>query len=93
MVIHKSLQDFRTLQYNGYDGDGEGHVNRGRDIPSFCRTLQVLDRSTLGDVADVNPLIKFMRTARSRAATASTILCHSCGTSHDIGSMYTWSSM
>jgi hypothetical protein len=29
------------------------HVNRGRDTPSFCPTLQVLDMSTPGDVADV----------------------------------------
>jgi hypothetical protein len=28
--------------------------------PSFYRTLQVLNMSTLGDMADVNPLIKFL---------------------------------
>ena len=39
--------------------EGE-HVNRGRDTPSFCPTLQVLDMSTLGDAADVNPVIKFL---------------------------------
>jgi hypothetical protein len=49
-VIHKSLRDFRPLQYSSRDGhiDGE-HVNRGRKTPSFCPTLQVLDMSTLGD--------------------------------------------
>ena len=43
------------------DGHAEGeHVNRGRDTPSFCPTLQVLDMSTLGDATDVNPVIKFL---------------------------------
>ena len=59
-IIHKSLRDFRPLRYSSRDGHAEGeHVNRGRDTPSFCFTLQVLDISTLGDVADVNPVIKF----------------------------------
>jgi hypothetical protein len=31
-----------------------------RDTPSFCPTLQVLDMSTLGEAADVNPVIKFL---------------------------------
>ena len=31
-------------------------VNGGRDTPSFCPTLQVLDMSTLADAADVNPV-------------------------------------
>ena len=35
-------------------------MNRGRDTPNFCPTLQVLDMSTLGDAADVNPVIKFL---------------------------------
>ena len=60
-VIHKSLQDFRPLRYSNRDGLAEvEHVNRGRDTPSFCRTLQMLDMSTLGDAADVNPVIKFL---------------------------------
>ena len=60
-VIHKSLRDFRPLRYSSRDGHAEGEdVNRGRDTPSFCPTLQVLDTSTLGDVADVNPVIKFL---------------------------------
>ena len=47
-VIHKSLRDFRTLRYSSRDGHAEGeHVNRGRDTPSFCPTLQLLDMSTL----------------------------------------------
>ena len=55
-VIHKSLWDFRPLRYSSRDGHAEGeHVNRGRDTPSFCPTLQVLDMSILGDPADVNP--------------------------------------
>ena len=59
MLIHKSFRDFRHLQYSNRDGHAEGeHVNRGRDTPSFCLPLQVLDMSTLGDAADVNPVIK-----------------------------------
>ena len=59
-VIHKSLRDFRPLQYSSRDGHAEGeHVNRGRDTPIFCPTLQVLDMSTLGDAADINLVIKF----------------------------------
>ena len=61
MVIHKSLRDFRFLRYRSRDDHVEGeHVNRGRDTPSVCPTLQVLDVSTLGDAADVNPVIKFV---------------------------------
>ena len=60
-VIHKSFQDFRPLRYSSRDGHAEGeHVNRGRDTPSFCPTLQVLDISTLDDAADVNPVNKFL---------------------------------
>jgi hypothetical protein len=60
-VIFKSLRDFRPLQYSSRGGHAEGeHVNRGRDTPSFCPTLQVVDMSTLGDAADVNPVIKFL---------------------------------
>ena len=47
-VIHKSLRVFRSLRYSSRDGHAEGeHVNRGRDTPSFCPTLQVLDMSNL----------------------------------------------
>jgi hypothetical protein len=60
-VIHKSLQDFRPLRYSSRYGHTEGeNLNRGRDTPSFCPTLQLLDMSTLGDAADVNPVIKFL---------------------------------
>jgi hypothetical protein len=53
-VIQKSLHDFQTLRYSNRDGHSEmEHVNRGRDTPSFCPTLQVFDMSTLGDAADV----------------------------------------
>ena len=46
-VIRKSLRDFLPLRYSIRDGHAEGeHVNRGRDTPSFCPTLQVLDIST-----------------------------------------------
>jgi hypothetical protein len=47
-LIHKSLRDFRHLWFSSRDGHTEGeHVNRGRDIPSFCPTLQVLNSSFL----------------------------------------------
>jgi hypothetical protein len=60
-VIHKSLRDFQPLRYSSRDGHAEGeHVNRGRETPGFCPTLQVLHVSTLGDAADVNPVIKFL---------------------------------
>jgi hypothetical protein len=55
-AIHKSLRDFRPLRYSSRDGHAEGeHVSRGRDISSFCPTLQVLGTSALGDAADGNP--------------------------------------
>ena len=53
-VIRKSLRDFRPLRYSSRDGQAEGkHVNRGRETPSFCPTLQVLGMSNLGDARDV----------------------------------------
>ena len=68
-VIHKSPWDFRPLQYSSRDGHAEGeHANRGRDTPSFCSTLQVLDMSTFGDAADVNPVIKFLPHSATCAA-------------------------
>ena len=49
-IICKFLQDFQPLRYSSQDGHAEGeHV-----------TLQLLDMSTLGDVADVSPVIKFL---------------------------------
>jgi hypothetical protein len=70
-VIHKSLGDFRPLRYSSRDGQAEGeHVNRGRDTPSFCSTLQVLDMCTLVDAADVNPVIKFLRHALTSSPSA-----------------------
>ena len=46
-VIRKFLRDFRPLRYSSRDGHAEGeHVNRKRDTPSFCPTLQVLDMLT-----------------------------------------------
>ena len=54
----KILRDCRLLRYSSRDGQAEGeHVSRGRDTPSFCPTLQVLDMITLRDAADVNPVI------------------------------------
>ena len=60
-VIHKSLRDFRPLRYSSRDGHAEGeHVNRGRDTQIFSPTLQVFDVSTLGEAADVSPVIKLL---------------------------------
>ena len=60
-VIHKSLRGFRTLRYSSRDGHAEGeYVNRRRDTQISSPTLQVLDMSTLGDAAYVNPVIKFL---------------------------------
>jgi hypothetical protein len=71
-VIYKSLWDFRPLRYSSRDGHAEGeHVNRGTDTPSFCPTLQVLHMCTLGDAADVNPVIKFLRYALQRVSLNS----------------------
>ena len=59
-VIRNSLQDYRPLQYSSRDGHAVGElVNRG-NTQSFCRTLQALEMSTLGDTADVKPVIKFL---------------------------------
>jgi len=56
IVLHTSLRDFRPLRYSSRYGHTEGElVNRGRDTPSFCPTLQMLDMSNIGDAADVNP--------------------------------------
>jgi hypothetical protein len=67
-VIQKSLQDMRALRYSNWDGHAEGeHVNRGRDTPIFCPTLQLLDMCTLGDVTDV----KFWQIPRYRPLTYS----------------------
>ena len=46
-VIGKSFRDFRPLRYSSRDGHAEEeYVNRKRDTPSFCPTLQVLDMLT-----------------------------------------------
>ena len=65
-AIHKSLRDFRPLRYSSRDGHAEGeHFGGGRNIPSFSPTFHVLDMSTLGDAADVNPVIKFLSHTRA----------------------------
>jgi len=47
------------MRYSSREGHAEGgHVNGGRDTPSFCPTSHVFNMSTLGDAADVNPVIK-----------------------------------
>jgi hypothetical protein len=37
----------------------KGIMSTEGESPNFCHTLQVLGMSTLGDMADVNPVIKF----------------------------------
>ena len=76
-VIHKSLLDFRSLRYSSRNGQVEGeHVKRGRDTPSFCPTLQVFDISTLGDAADVNPVINFLPHTCNARGRYSSRDCH-----------------
>ena len=75
-VIRKSLRDFHTPRYSSRDGHAEvEHVNRGRETPSFCPTLQVLDMSTLGDAADVNPVIKFLPHTNKRNVCVCVCVC------------------
>ena len=82
-VIHKSLRDFRPLRYSGRDGHAEGeHVNRGRDTPVFCPTLQVLDMSTLGHTADVNPAII---TGLTSAVSSKVDISNTCKVGQKIG--------
>jgi hypothetical protein len=90
-VIHNSVRDFQPLRYSSWDGHTKGdHVNRVREIPSFCPTLQVLDMSTLGDAADVNTVIKFLPHTLQHLAVNSSdclkqsllstaICCNMCG--------------
>ena len=78
-VIHKSLRDFRTRLRNNQDRhDRKEHINieRERDTPSFCPTLQVLDMCNLGVAADVNPVIKFLRQALQHLAVDSSDCLH-----------------
>jgi len=76
-VIHKSIRDFRPLRYSSRDGHTEGeHVNRGTDTPSFYPTLQVLDMSKLGDVADVNPAKS--KTQNAFVFTVHAMFRHDC---------------
>jgi hypothetical protein len=70
-VIHKSLRDCRTLRYSSWDGHAEGeHVNRGKDTPSFCPTLQVLDISTLA-TQQMSQLTQFWEIPRHRTLSYS----------------------
>jgi hypothetical protein len=88
-VIHKSFRDFRPLRYNSQDGHAKGeHVNRGENTPSFCPTLQVLYMSTLGDMADVNPVIKFLPHTVNHVVEEACMcpLCHVIYHSCDEGS-------
>ena len=92
-VINKSLWDFRPLRYSSWDGYAEGkHVNRGRDTPSFCPTLQVLDMSTLENAADVNPVIKFLpHTCNVCGRNLIKGLTSAASPRVDIGRIETWS--
>jgi hypothetical protein len=76
-VILKSLWDFRSQWYSSWDGHAEGEtVKRGKDTPSFCPTLQGFDMSILGDVADVNPVIKFLPHTRQHLVVDSSDCLH-----------------
>ena len=72
----KSLRDFELLRYSSWDGHAEGeYVKRGRDTLNFCPTIQVLDMSTLGDAADINPVIKFLPHTHTHTHTHTHITC------------------
>ena len=65
-VIRKSLRGFRPLRYSSRDGHAEGeHINRGRDTPSFCPTLQV-------HVYGRNLITRLTSAASPRVETSST---------------------
>jgi hypothetical protein len=58
----------RPLQYSSQYGHAEGqHVNIGRDTPSFCPTLLVLD---------VNPVTKFLPHTLQHLAVNSSDCLH-----------------
>jgi hypothetical protein len=84
-VIRKSFRDLRPLRYGSRDGHAEGgHVNSGRDTPSFCPTLQTLDMSTLGDAANVNHVMKFLPHSCDKGSWRQSLLstarcCNVCG--------------
>jgi hypothetical protein len=46
------------------------------ETPSFCRNAQVLDMSTFGDSADVNPVIKFLLHTLQRLAVDNSDCLH-----------------
>jgi hypothetical protein len=53
-AVHKYLQDFQGWSRGG------GGSTEGQTLQVSGPTLQVLDILTLGDTADVNPVIKFL---------------------------------
>jgi hypothetical protein len=60
-LILMSFRDFRLLRYSSRYGHAEGeHVNRGKDTPSLCPTLQFLDMSNLGETPNFCPTLQFL---------------------------------
>ena len=51
----------------------KGSMSTEGETLQICPTLQVLDMCTLGDAADVNPVIKFLRQALQHLATLFTV--------------------
>ena len=81
-VIHKSLRDFRPLRYSSRDGHAEGeHINRGRDTPSFCPTLEVLDMLT--SEGSWQTFLAHSRQSRPMAPTG--LFVSQCTGSHSAG--------
>jgi hypothetical protein len=54
----------------------KGSISTEEETPIFCPPLQVLDMSTLGDVADVNPVIKFLPHTLQHLAVYSSDCLH-----------------
>ena len=72
-IIHKSLWDFQPLWYSSWDSHAGGeHVNRGRDTPSFCPTLQVLVHTHTCNVCGRNLITGLTSAASPRVDIPST---------------------
>ena len=54
----------------------KGSMSTEGDTPSFCPTLQVLDMFTLGDAANVNPVIEFLPHTLQHLAVDSSDCLH-----------------
>jgi hypothetical protein len=76
-VIHKPLPGFPTsaVQEPGWSRR-RGACQQRENNPSFCPTLQMLNMSTLGDAADVNPVTSFLPHTLQHLAVDSSDCLH-----------------